>query len=776
MYFDKKYHFQNYSRYFFAMGLIKKIFISVLCLFVGTSVWGQVNLETGSATELASKIEASPLNYAYQISQSLETESGNPKLWLLLSKVYTESSLQTNPFLESDKTSIYLDSSILCLDKAQQYTSKKSLKKFNDFYITTLDYPTISFDNYAEVFGQRKSNLSIIVSSHKEAIKNFKEATAYYALAQKRYQAASQKHASQSEIKLLNESSFIEQFIPVAYNFLQSKSLLEKAFNEAGSHFKQLPSIENTSAPLSSFIEGKNIQVYNFQQWYEQLSESRKVEIRPLQIETTNTLSQLIALENKTKLDSLGATFHIEIPPIEEVLKNWNVLSGENILTEYLSYKYQKIELMRRTTEEKSHFNYKYGQEEVFQYYYNFQKDIRLLNDKINSISKHLKEGDWDYYSSVLNQYYEDEQDFQAVLNKEKAYLNKRYTYCDLKIHNQLVYENIELKYLPRYSKYKGGMVPLFEQSLNMVVEEGDYVTTRVLKDEVGNLYITGYKKQNGRKGFVARVVGQRIAWIHWATKPETLKEQKVSSYGTMLSLGQSGGCLAVMQYKVLGDTTTKLVQPHLLAIDSTGSLNKSFALETQLDIEQILPSSEDKESYLTASLGYVPNTAIETKKTQSKESFSSYNGIPIVNSSQPQTEKVSQQQEETINTEEALVIEKLDFDGASEWKTNIPFKGRFTGMVELEDRFILVCNQLLDETNQHKVHLIALNKSGEIIAQKTIETTNPCFATKSMKLENDQVLVVGFKGEYEINAIENKEVMNMLIDENLELLESSVE
>ena len=760
------------------MGLLKKFSFLVLFSFLGNCVLGQAGFESNTVNDWVSQIESSPLKLTSQLNEAIKKDKENVKLWLLLSKVYKERALQSNIFFQPENTLAYLDSSILCLEQAQQLTSKKSLKKYNEYYKSILVYQAITYENYQQVFLQQKEELKIIISTSKEASKNFEEAKAYYALAQKRYQVATQKHSSPSEIKLLHESDFAEQFIPIAYNFLQSNSLLEKALNEAGSYYNHLPVINKTAVPLNSFHEDQNINIYDFQQWYEQLAEKRKVQIKPLQNLSTQKLSNLIALENKTKLDTVGNTFKQEIPAIKQILNEWDTLTGENILTTFLEYKYKKIELMRKTIEEKSYFNYKYGQEEVFQYYYDFQKNIRLLNEQLNVVSKGLNEGNWSYYSSILEQFYDDEKTFRAVLNKEKAYLNKRYTYCDLKIHNQLIYENIELKYLPRYSRYKNGMIPLFEQSLNMVVEEGDYVTTRVLKDELGNLYITGYKKQNGRKGFVARVIGERIAWINWASKPETFKEKKVNSYGTMLSLGQSGGCLAVMQYKILGDTTKELLQPQLLAIDSTGTLNKSFALETKVNIEQILPSNTSSESYLTASLGFVPSTEeMNAKDTKSEKNFTTYNGVPIVDTSQPQTEKEpTQQLEESTNTEEALVIEKLDFEGKAEWTTNIPFKGKFNGMLELEDRFILVCNQQLNDSNQHRVHLIALNKSGEIIARKTVDTVKPCFATKSLKLENDKVLVVGFEGEYEINNLENKEVMNILINENLELLESSFE
>ncbi len=731
-----------------------------------------------TAQEWADKIKGGSAEAKEALKQLKKDNPESPLYWLAQGEFYRQEAQRKNPFSEHNQITQTLDSANNALQLVQQLTTKKYFKKYTNYYTAFFSTSSISLENLADFIQQKVERNEDLKKQTISLSSTFNEAAAYYSLSQKRYQSVQEEHASQDAIKLLHESVFVEQFVPIAYNYLQAKALLDKAYALADSFFMQSPTLIVTEKPMATFCEGNTISVYNFQQWYENLAKVRHFEIAPLQQKSITSLSALLSIENRLVIDSTNADLSVEIPTIAPLLSEWQTLEQSNLFTAFLQFKAEKIALMKRVLEEKSYFVYNHGQEEIFEYYYEFQEQIRELNEQLNYINAELDKNNWQYYASILEANFADEQTFRKALNTEKSYLNKRFRYAELKIRNQLLYENIELKFLPRYSEYNGSAVPLFEQPMNMVAEEGDYVTIRVLKDNLGNLYLTGYRKVKGKKGFVARVVGQRISWINWAEKPAYIQQKDYDSYGAILSPDKQGGCLAVMQFKVKGDATFKNPLSQLVAMDSSGTINNTLALQTELDINKILPMSENADSFLTASLGNIPLEEFSGKSParNPKQKFTTYNGIPIPDMSQPEGAS-GETSKQILPEKEALVVSKLNFEGKPEWVTSFPFKGSVIGILEMDDRFVLVCNQQQETNlNEHKIHLIALGKKGNIIAQKTIDTNSSCFATRTVKLEGNKVLVVGFKGEYEINSLENKGVMNMLINQDLELLESSME
>ncbi len=750
----------------FSMSLYNRTCWLLYCMLWVTASYGQSEVEKYPITHWQAQIAESPLKVQEELSAYLRTHEDNPHLWLVLSLAYDSLANATSPFESPNMVKSHADSALFSLQQSEKYSSKKSLRKFEDFYQIALHQSNIHYDSVAAAFAPRKQFFTqrSKVAAQLDSLQY--NATMAYQKAAATFQANAKRYTL-PEMAMFATDTFTLHIRPIIEHYRRADSLLQLSSEKALATFGHSLAFLSTDRPSDWKFTYNVLSRFNFSRWYDTLLQIRQTEVLPHVPATQQRLQRLYTLAEQIKNDTVGTTLSATIPNTDSLQQYWDQL-GNGTLAKWINYQQKKIRFMQGMVKEKAYFNYKHEQEAIFRYYHKFQTDINLLQSKLDSLEKAVKAGAWHYAGIVLQKMHSGEADFLKTLQQEKSYLNTRYEYCALRMRDQLLYENIELKYLPRYSEYKGRMLPLFEQSMHMVVEKGDYVTTRILKDAQDNLYITGYRNMDRKEGFVARIVGERVAWMHRADQPHFTKEEPLDSYGIMLSKGENGGCLAVMQFQTASDTTAPLLPPQLIAFDSSGAMYESFHLPiAEHKVERVLPLRDTASlSFLTASLGNVPegqliNTTKWPKRNQ--RPVGNYNGVPILNQNQTQTV-------------EALVITQLTAEGIPQWSTSLPLKGELSGLVEFPDRYVLVCNQQGEQEDLRRVLLIALDKKGKVLAQKVVPAKASCFATRTLKLDAERVLVVGFEGKYDINNLEQKSMMNLLLTPNLELIDSTLD
>ncbi len=746
------------------LGLVVIIFLSVGCL----EVCAQAALEERSPAEWLAAMQAAPLDTRRELQTLLQDQENPGSHWaLLLTEAYRYAAApHAATWAQADTYMSYQDSALTHLGYALQHFSRKTHRRYASYYEKFLPATALgSSDEIRAYLVAQQQVLQQKILKIKQLDSLFSRATARYAHIQNRYEGLQKQQGKPVHLAVLSEASFQETVRPLADEFLAARADFETFLAEATSSLYPTASIAEANEPTAEILDKNTLYLFDFEKWCA-AKEKVRHKAMPLYRQASKLLDELAAHVAAAEADTLLTLDNgPALPTLAEFEAQW-AFTDLSFLPDWLNYQRARAQFARSLNSEKLFFNYKYQPKEVIAYYYRLQAQAVALERQLHTLTTQLEqEAIWAYMAQLLTPSYDDQTHFRAHLQKELNYIHARQAYCELRIRDQLLYENIALKHLPRYVRHGSYVLPLFEQPSSLVVQEGDYVTTHLLKEANDTYYLTGYQKKQGKQGFVARVVGEQVVWIKMAEKQFDAARKPYDSQGVALASNQEGGCLAILQYG-LAEDARKL----WLSLDSNGVAQDTFSFETTHDVRKIMTlKQQDQRVYLAASLGKISSSEATTTVKWSKRNASDASSMPAA------SERFAQDAEE--EDVHAVVVTQFDGSGQVAWKFRLPFQGELTDVVEFADRYVLVCNQPgHDADEQVHVRLIALSKQGTFLAQRTLEAKRAYFATRTLKLDTDRVLVVGFEGECDINQLEQREVIHLLINEQLELLESNLE
>lgn len=134
---------------------------------------------------------------------------------------------------------------------------------------------------------------------------------------------------------------------------------------------------------------------------------------------------------------------------------------------------------------------------------------LRTLKDKIQSGCRFC-------YQEFLTRHYGPAGGFEEhLLSAEKMLSTRQYTLAKM-MKKWVIEKTQQHKSAPVYANWLNKPLPLYEQSGQLVTEQGDYVTLSTATDVLGNLFVTGYQSDSQHKPFIAMVSNGKVVWLHY--------------------------------------------------------------------------------------------------------------------------------------------------------------------------------------------------------------------------------------------------------------------
>ncbi|GAB4335147.1 MAG: hypothetical protein OHK0038_12680 [Flammeovirgaceae bacterium] len=697
------------------------------------------------------------LGYALKLSKE-QPKASFPKY--LVSLAYKKKALSCDSIHLIPQLKLFLDSSIQYLNIAKELLNKKELKSsFLEYMRASEDSKKIENNadiqfNYIKNKLQKSTEDLIAFKKEVESLENL------YAKLQNahRQSVTHYQHllanSSLAEIFLSNIALFNEKTHLLAESSQNTNSILQNYL-----YFAQKLSIYPKTVTWKSIFNEKrflksdldsisiaNLHLEDFNEWIDKVKSYRNQQIPQIRKEISQSEEMLEELLQKSLSQEIPDA---NIPEVSQLVPPLKVIEPNSIIFYWWNYKISIIRLNSLFVKEKGMYDYANKEEEVISTYYSIKssakESIKLLADLktaslFPSVSYHE-----DFFKNKGGK-----DGLAEFIKKERIDLLTKEQYCSIRIKDRLLYQQQRGRYMPRFAIYKGYKIPLFEQPLDAITENGGYVTTKVISNDNEEMYITGYRKVSTKQAFIAKVKLDKILWIKHLSdiSPGDEAMALTNSYGTLLSLSQ-GSCFAVIHTDARQDD--ELPKNKLFEVDvKNGNHLKIMKLEDGESPLGLLFNKE-KSSYLSATEKLVYDTQLPSK---------------------------------------SLVIKEFDEKGNIIWERNL-HNSNLAKIISLENEYVVVCNKEVenDFTSETEVQgppqtfskkknllLVKINNQGEIVAQKQIESNSSHYATYVSVLEDQNILIVGFRG----NGLERMQqqigqIFDMLVDKDLKVLYSSL-
>ncbi|MDW7695757.1 hypothetical protein R9C00_24780 [Flammeovirgaceae bacterium SG7u.111] len=650
----------------------------------------------------------------------------------------------------------YQDSAITFFEMAIPLFSEELIKKQDFFYEEVLPAlrsteEKLSVKDVVSWVEEQKKEITKLSEQANELFSELSKTQTAISGASAYHQSVRQRFPELMDIYMLSEDGF---------SILKdSLMLLEKTVGNNAKNFNlltdvfvgntsllQLKTFEIEDYPFpnnSTFITADSlITLYSFNTWLDSIGNYRQDKIKLLRraiVEIEKLLDRKLEEVEKDTL-ILSEAFEIDSLLAQPILAS----EAQSLPMLLFNYKVAKVNMLSDYLAEKSFLPYEEGREGILNYYFTLKSHTKRCQDLLDNVRIALKEEAFLHHSDFLEKYYAGEKGLKSYLDHEQKTINEKGYYCNIKIKDQLVYSYLEQRFLPKYVEYEGKKIALFEQSPNLVVEKDHFITTRVSKTQNGEMYVTGFQKSSEKTPFVAKVVSRQVVWLKTLEEEQT--GRKKNHFGTVLT-PTSTGCLLIVrafQKKIYTDSSAVNT---LFELDAEGNILTKVHLQERMFPEHSLKVEEDS-SYIVA-----------------------YRSKPGGRDFLPE-----------------MLVASIDIEGNTQWEKKFPVESRITRLHKVKDRYFMVSNIVnlrdsngnLISRNSKKagdsnVFAAVFDIKGTLVAKKFVRSQTSHFSTYAIPYNETGLLVMGFKGLFNLNALPDKPVMNILFDKDLNIVSSNL-
>ncbi|MEN7549329.1 hypothetical protein AAG747_15505 [Rapidithrix thailandica] len=637
-----------------------------------------------------------------------------------------------------------LDSAHQFYELGQQWLEESGVKKHSHYLLALWDSlppasRELSLVKMNELLTQKRANLEIYALQIAEVYAPYARGLEHYAEALRRYNQLHKRFPKQEDICLLSRVRYkqlterlqqhIAHYVSDFDAFLKVRNKYSKEYYQQTYHLLPLEKYMPLEVKMPDFTQYK-VNLWDLKGWMSHLETVRAKEVPVLRDSVLSIEISLNYRLSAVEIDSVLELGAYEIPAYTlEMLEKYD---PESVLLDLFTYKHAKTELLQDFVKEYGFFQYKHAPDSTLHYYYLLGKGVQEADYLLQKVANNFDSLDFLRHENLFVHLYNAQGNLQTFLTKERKYLATCQRYCEIRIKDQLAFQNIERKYRAKFATYENARLPLFEQPLNAVAEPNAFVTTKVTKDTANNLYITGFQNTQHKQAFIAKVNERKVLWL--LNLPERQSEQ----WGVSINVTNHKVFAVIQVYPIKKDGVSTQV---LYQVDANGKVKRKTQLPEEITPSHILQNFRDSSLVYTASL-----------PAQNRRGAGVY-------------------------------VENIGPNGKLLWKKELSGKGDVKAFFEWQDKYCLVGNypksssgketqvQGAYHSNEESgVYLTVLNLDGNLHKELYISEPKSHFVVKVILL-SDQLLLIGFEGQNHLNNLEHLPVKYWVIDQDLQLL-----
>ena len=467
------------------------------------------------------------------------------------------------------------------------------------------------------------------------------------------------------------------------------------------------------------------LQVVNLNHWLQELEKNRINRLFPV-------IGQL-----EKRWNQIGTTAkqagNSEPQPLPEVV---SAFDPDGYLARLAALEHALAKLENAFEQESEFLQYTADRTEIISYYYQLQARATAALQQLGILKEATLKGRILPMEAFIARNYNGLKGYRKYLQNTHSYLRQKENYCNIKLKDQLVAAQLQARYLPVYARFKDEVLPLYEQPVGMAVEYGQFVTTRIASAGGNELYITGYQKNQVKEPFVALVKGLEVIWLQKIEMSAT----SGNSWGSLLSTTLTGCLLTLEQYNEAGILAARV----LLDYDHKGNMLHQIPLQLE---NQLLGTQKTIEgNYLLAF----------TKPFVKDKTFIE------------------------MRTGGNRLLTESSFS-ATGYNVQMTASGK---------HIVLLCNvtnladshgfpvEVNSDSQQTRSNLLmaSFGSSGQLQAMQLFRSDKSHFYAHVQALDDQQLLVLGFKGSYDFNNIQDCPLMYLTASTDLQQISGNID
>lgn len=683
-------------------------------------------------------------NLAYNVLLSyLNTEPLHVNANFQLGVICTEKALETDPLVNPSETFYYIEAAKKYFS-ISAFLDDREVRKNRKYYENIIQNPVsghIELEdvqnelvNRLEKLNEYEQNLNIILGC-------FELTQHHYNSCIKIYEQLCRTYPSEEDI-IINISSKTKdelfhlknEFTKTIENFKAYREAVKKYPIKSYNQYWTVKPIKKygfDGFTIASFLK-QEVALWDFESWINELLKRAENNLQPVRLQIRQFEKKLNRTIDEVNNDNtITDETALRIPvEIVETLKLYDINPLPVVL---FQYKIAHIQFLSSIKEFNQLASSNVSFDTKAQLFSIIIKNMQQMTQNLAALATIAKNENINkYYDFVqssfartgdIEKYIDDEKQKNQQLftqvqeNLRQTYLNYRY---NVQVKKEISYKNTTI------SLQSG--IPDFDKT-----ENGTYFTTKVLRDENSDFYITGYYKRNSNsiKAFMAKTNDTtEIDWLETINIRAHI-QKNFRDCGLLIER-TPGKCWLLVNSSV--SSSTDLLMFNTLYVTDT--------LGNEIETLKILAEDIPRSMSLNAATKQIVATYIG-------KDFHPFKAAA----------------ENGIIKNEQLNINSLHREKT--WNATIEMSGSVGGIISINNNLLLFCNfvsytdyygiqkdsKAITPANRGLTNVFAalFDKSGHLIRTSTAENKNPFFATDVFKINNQLhkgALLIGFKGD----------------------------
>ncbi len=701
-----------------------------------------------------------------ELSDWLSKEPTNPSIFLQMALVYEERFHLGDPLKDYDYKLGNARLALSAFERTEQFITEKDVKKNEESYYNFGIYDAkgrfnVPFDSITNKISRSKAELDLFIKNVPEIYTQFTQSFSHYDKAHKIYASILGKYPTFKELYLLYNEQVNQEFESLKSEYLLAMEHFEKykvAIANYDIGYNQNITVGQISVYRLDGLESQinflqnQIAVWDYAKWVDDTRLNISNEIGSLR---TSLSAENLRIDDKLK-NAIPDFIRDDFTPLKaskEVLFNLRKYDLNAVVEPIFVYKEKKHDLIFHEMQNESlDTSSTVAVERKLYLYGQMINKIKLADSTLSDISRRNTDLSYKKYTYFVDTYFQGMQGVNTFVNTERQTNAEKVSTAVNKIKEH-IYEKYTSDSLVKTISYQKMEIPLSaSESMENEFLTAAPITTHLIKTFDGSSVLAGIfknEKEGKTQAYVCAVTADnKMAWYN-----EYLLQQDSSigfdSHTRVAAMQFVPGGIAVILNGL--DTAGIRRINHLLLLDEAGKVTLSKRM--------LFNQYPRTLSYISKN-----NSLLVTMKG---DEFS-----------------------DTILKESELLIASYNIIGDLQWQQRISFKGDVSGLVEVDQAFIITgnynemksadgrINRVGTTNTDTRIYLLKVTDEGEIAILKMMEGVNSIFSNLTYKVSDECINLFGSKGSYKKTLsldMDNQTGIHLIVNSDLEVLSSNL-
>ncbi|MFY0626438.1 MAG: hypothetical protein JXR07_09095 [Reichenbachiella sp.] len=706
-------------------------------------------------------LKSEPASAIASIKSYLEDEPNeNAGKFFQLGVIYHARFVSSNPLIQYDKAMSNIELSKEAFILARKYINEKEVNRNKEEYFNFGTYDDkgkllIKYDSIIATMNECEKIQEAYEKNVPNIYQSFTQSFSHYSKASSIFSSIMGRYRTLKDLYLIYDNEMAKEFEEMKSNYF----LFIRHFEDYKSRIDTFDIGYNQQLKFSNIdvyrLDGLNVEVnflqdeipiWNYGKWVDEIQTYVGSEIADLRTQMIQNEKLITSKLKRTEEDFKNNSYE-QLAVDKEFLFTLRKFDLRSVIEPLFMYKEYKHALIHQehwsdvidadTTSEYDRKLASYGR---------MLHNIKRADTVLNEIIKRDVEGSYEKYNEFIDEYYQGMEGIKTYANGELATNQKDFAHYLEKLH-ALAKEKFNQEETKRELKFGKATIPdyLMKDESNSTVPYKLF-TTSIVKNIDGSEYIGGvffHKKESKKAAFICKKGSNgRIRW-----------------YKDFLLQSDSTGL----------DSHTELAVMYAAQTGCIFVLNGT-QVESGKKFNVILAYNDEGHKIMQHNLSTTsyPRSIDFVQKTHSY--MVTFKG---------------EDRAHNFDDESSLYIDNINDKGESVWETVINVMGNATGVVVVEDGYIISGNYQSIETMDGKfvgtqqgesTFLIKLNDEGKVIRQLLLPKNIPYYTDIFFKTGDHAIHLFGSTNGHGRDHIEpnEHELVHFIVTRDLHLVSDS--